>query len=97
MYKNEEPNEEAEGTADHNLDEAFSPQPSDGSEFGVEEHPNTELHNEEDDDSELHDEEDESQCEIIGSQPIAVAASIVTTCLIQLCKFPHKGEPPLLM
>lgn len=95
MYKNEEPKEEAEGTTENHGDEAFSPQPSDDSEFGAEEHPDTELHNEEGNNPELHDEEDESQCEVIGIQPITVAASIkfVTTCLTQLCTFLCKSKP----
>ena len=83
----------SEGTTEINRHEAFSPQPSDDSEFGAEEHTDTELHNEEGDDPELHDEGDESQCEVIGSQLIAVAASIVTTCLTQLCNFLCKSKP----
>ena len=93
FYKNEEPNEEAEETTEGNGSEASNQQPSNDSEFGAQEPPNRELHDEQGDDAELDDEEDESQCEIIGSQPIAVAASIVTTCLTQLCKVPHNSKP----
>ena len=97
MYKNEKPNEEAEVAAEHSGDLAFGPQPSDDSEFGVEEDSNTEQHNvdiddpeiQEEDDPELQNGEEKPQYDVIGSQTIAVAASIVTTCLTQLCKFPH--------
>ena len=59
------------------------------SEYATEEPLTIELHDEQGDDADEDEEEDESQCEVIGSQSIAVAASIVTTCLSQLCKSPH--------
>ena len=92
FYKNEEPNDEAEEITENNGDEALNQQPCTDSEYAAEEPLNIELHDEQGDDAEEDEEEDESQCEVIGSQSIAVAASIVTTCLSQLCKSPHNSN-----
>ena len=92
FYKNEEPNDEAEEITENNGDEALNQQPCTDSEYAAEESLNIELQDEQGDDAEEDEEEDESQCEVTGSQSIAVAACIVTTCLSQLCKSPHNSN-----
>ena len=93
FYKNEETNDEAEEITENNGDEALNQQPCTDSEYAAEEPLNIEQQDDQGDDAEASEEqEDDTQCEIIGSQSIAVTASIVTTCLSQLCKSPHKSN-----
>ena len=93
FYKNEETNDEAEEITENNGDEALNQQPCTDSEYAAEEPLNIEQQDDQGDDAEASEEqEDDTQCEIIGSQSIAVAASIVTTCLSQLCKSLHKSN-----
>ena len=73
FYKNEETNDETEEITENNGDEALNQQPCTDSEYAAEEPLNIEQQDDQVDDAEAsEEEEDDTQCEIIGSQSIAV-------------------------